>query len=67
MATMPAGMLGGPAFFKGLPSHHGFMGCYLQPKAIWIVSWRAASVLSLRTRSRRQIMGLICRIQTWSR
>jgi hypothetical protein len=39
----------------------------VQPKAIWRVSWRAANVLSLRTRSRRPIMGLIWRIQTWSR
>lgn len=39
----------------------------VQPKAIWMVSWRAASVLSLRTRRRRPIMGLIWRIQTWSR
>src|SRR3954469_12755179 len=28
LATMPGGMLDGPAFFKPLPPNHGSMGCY---------------------------------------
>jgi hypothetical protein len=39
----------------------------IQPKVIWMASWRAASERSLRTRSRRPIMGLIGWVQTWSR
>ena len=38
----------------------------LQPKAIWMMSWSWARGLSLRTRIRRQIMGLTWRIQMWS-
>ena len=30
-----------------------------QPKAAWITGWSIASVVSLRTRSRRQIRGLM--------
>src|SRR5882757_1306753 len=28
LATMPGGMLDGPAFLKPLPPNHGSMGCY---------------------------------------
>jgi hypothetical protein len=37
-----------------------------QPKAIWITPWRLARVLSARNRNRRQIIGLMWRIQTWN-